>query len=218
MAERAIWIVGENQLQNSLLAAYLKETVGARCDWRPSLEGVSPAAPDAGAEELVLVDCYRSSYDLLMSLLKSDGISRLCHKRPALFNLAPQLSLELSALRCGVRGFFYQGESSASLAKGVSALFNNDYWVPRKLLVEFLSAPNRSLPRFQHYPGLTLRESELLSLLVNGLSNQRIAEKLFISVPTVKSHLSSIYRKIKVCNRLQALCWAEKTVSSNSLQ
>jgi DNA-binding NarL/FixJ family response regulator len=218
MPERAIWIVGENQLQNTLLAAYLKETVGVRCDCRPSLEAVSSAGQDASAEELVLVDCYRSGYDLVMSLLKSDGISRLSHKRPALFNLDPQLTLESSALRCGVRGFFYQGESSATLAKGVVALFNNEYWVSRTLLVKFLSTPNRPLPRVQHYPGLTLRESELLALLVNGLSNQGIADKLFISVPTVKSHLSSIYRKIKVSNRLQALCWAEKAVTSNSLQ
>jgi LuxR family transcriptional regulator, positive regulator of biofilm formation len=210
MPERAIQIVGQNLLQNTLLSAYLRETVGARCDCRATVEAAASTRATEAVEELVLIDCYRCEPEVLLSLLRSDGLKGISGKRPALFNLRPDTSTELTALRSGIRGFFYQDESLASLAKGVVALFADDYWVSRKLLVDFLATPIHALPAAQHYPGLTLRESELLSLLVLGLSNQRIAERLFISVPTVKSHLSSIYRKIKVGNRLAALCWAEK--------
>ena len=53
--------------------------------------------------------------------------------------------------------------------------------------------------------GLTQRESEVLSLLVNGLSNRRIAEELFLGEETVKTHVRSIYRKLGVKHRAQAV-------------
>ena len=52
---------------------------------------------------------------------------------------------------------------------------------------------------------LTLREVELLKLLANGMSNGEIAEQLFISIVTVKKHLSNIYKKLDVKNRAQAV-------------
>ncbi|MBQ8592441.1 MAG: response regulator transcription factor [Lachnospiraceae bacterium] len=51
--------------------------------------------------------------------------------------------------------------------------------------------------------GLTAREREVALLIRNGYSNQEIADKLFISVATVKKHTSSIYEKLKISNREQ---------------
>lgn len=53
--------------------------------------------------------------------------------------------------------------------------------------------------------GLTKREVEVLILLAGGLSNRQIAEKLFISLSTVKTHISTIYRKMGAKRRTQAL-------------
>ena len=53
--------------------------------------------------------------------------------------------------------------------------------------------------------GLSKRESEVLELLTKGLSNQEIADQLFISLPTVKTHLSNIYDKLGVSRRTQAV-------------
>lgn len=55
---------------------------------------------------------------------------------------------------------------------------------------------------------LTKREMEVLKLLVEGLSNQEIAEKLGVSFFTSKAHLESIYKKLSVQNRLQAAIFA----------
>ncbi len=60
--------------------------------------------------------------------------------------------------------------------------------------------------------GLTHREMEIISLLSAGASNQQIAEKLFVSEHTVKSHLYNIFHKINVRNRIQALNWIQKNL------
>lgn len=56
--------------------------------------------------------------------------------------------------------------------------------------------------------GLTQREVEILALLAEGLSNQMIAERLFISEKTVKKHLNNLFAKLDVANRSQAAIWA----------
>jgi NarL family two-component system response regulator LiaR len=53
--------------------------------------------------------------------------------------------------------------------------------------------------------GLSKREHEVLGLISQGLSNQEIADKLFVSVNTVKSHLSSLFLKLEVGRRTQAI-------------
>ncbi len=57
---------------------------------------------------------------------------------------------------------------------------------------------------------LTTRESEILGYLVQGCSNQQIAEALVISETTVKNHLAHIFKKLKVSNRTQAAYFAQK--------
>jgi DNA-binding NarL/FixJ family response regulator len=58
--------------------------------------------------------------------------------------------------------------------------------------------------------GLTSREQEVLHLLTKGCTNKEIAQSLFISEKTVKSHLNSIFRKLNVTRRLQAILYAIK--------
>ena len=56
--------------------------------------------------------------------------------------------------------------------------------------------------------GLTPREQEVLRHLATGCTNKEIAQDLFISEKTVKTHLNSIFRKLKVTRRLQAILYA----------
>ena len=57
---------------------------------------------------------------------------------------------------------------------------------------------------------LTYREIEVLQLIGQGMSNQEIAQKLFLSEKTVKNHLTNIFRKINVVDRTQAVLYAIK--------
>jgi DNA-binding NarL/FixJ family response regulator len=56
--------------------------------------------------------------------------------------------------------------------------------------------------------GLSPREEEILALIAQGLSNQEITEKLFMTLNTLKSHIRAAYRKVGVASRSQAVAWA----------
>jgi DNA-binding NarL/FixJ family response regulator len=56
--------------------------------------------------------------------------------------------------------------------------------------------------------GLSPREAEVIALITQGLSNQQIADRVFVSINTVKTYIRSAYRKIGVTSRTQALVWA----------
>lgn len=64
----------------------------------------------------------------------------------------------------------------------------------------------------QDLSGLTRREMEILDLIADGYSNQQIADALFISPHTVKTHLHNIFKKINVKRRLQAALWAAQNL------
>jgi LuxR family transcriptional regulator, positive regulator of biofilm formation len=210
----SIQIVGENSLLNALLAAFLKDSLEAECRYFATLEDASRSKSMETDKQLILIDCFAMSRADILSMFESPCMRKVAGRRPTLFNLHADRSIEQSAIECGIRGFFYLDDPVTSLAKGITALFEDEYWISRKLLVDFLATPNHVVNFATHHPELTLRESELIGLLTQGLSNQAIADLLFISIPTVKSHLSSIYRKIKVNNRLQAVCWAEKATTN----
>jgi len=86
-------------------------------------------------------------------------------------------------------------------------------WVGQKL-----TSPNKIQSEFLKnekalgYLGISERELEVLELVAKGLSNQQIAAKLYVSINTVKTHLSHLYEKMNVQRRTQAV---EKARSLN---
>jgi len=91
------------------------------------------------------------------------------------------------------------------------SVFKGELWYSRatvaKLLLEsrsFLKAETRAAVP------LTARERQILIEISSGAPNQEIADDLFISLHTVKTHIYNIYKKIGVSNRLQATLWVAK--------
>jgi DNA-binding NarL/FixJ family response regulator len=86
-------------------------------------------------------------------------------------------------------------------------------WVERKLVARLLAGDAVAEVRGEpaHGPGkgvLTAREQAVLRRLASGGTNKDIAHSLFISEKTVKTHLSSIFRKLHLTRRLQAVIYA----------
>jgi DNA-binding NarL/FixJ family response regulator len=117
-----------------------------------------------------------------------------------------------AALRAGASGFMLKDVRPADLVEGVRVVANGDALlaasVTRRLLDRFV----RTLPDPDAAPPdlgeLTEREAEVLQLVASALSNAEIAERLFLSEATVKTHVSSVLRKLGLRDRVQAVVYA----------
>jgi DNA-binding NarL/FixJ family response regulator len=131
----------------------------------------------------------------------------------ALFNCKHDPGIERRAFRRGVRGFFYREDQLDLLLKGIFALFRGEIWVSRDLLMDLATGKTAAGIRFDgESETLTQREIQVLALVSVGSNNSEIAEKLFISRHTVKTHMYNVFKKLRVPNRLQAALWAEKNL------
>jgi len=131
-------------------------------------------------------------------------------------NVPHDRKIEESAVSNGVHGIFYEDDSLAILTKGIAAILNGELWFSRDTLSATVSSlvdknnTYKSSLGGSDKIGLTRREKEILKLIALGKSNEEISEKLCISTLTVKTHVSNIYRKTNVPNRIQAIFWATK--------
>lgn len=114
----------------------------------------------------------------------------------------------LPALRLGARGFVSKDTASAHLLKAIRAVLRGEIWAPRQStsqLVQELIQQDR-----QEEDGLTPREREVLRLVGEGKRNPEIARALAISDNTVKTHISSLMRKLAIDDRLQLTLFAAR--------
>ncbi|MGI9161541.1 MAG: response regulator [Mycobacterium sp.] len=115
------------------------------------------------------------------------------------------------AMRVGASGYLLKGISSDELVRQLEGVHAGGTAIDAGLAARATETAAR-LQSNQFWPGarhgLTQRESEILSLVVTGLSNRGIAAKLVIGEETVKTHLSSVYRKLGVGDRTSAAAMA----------
>ncbi|CAM4300870.1 LuxR C-terminal-related transcriptional regulator [Vibrio neonatus] len=109
-----------------------------------------------------------------------------------------------------LRGIFYKQQSFDDIVLGLQTLSQGQSWLSRAVNEQLISYYQSVLVRYAppHTIDLTRREMEVLEALRIGKSNFGLAEQLFISEHTIKSHLYKIFRKIKVKNREEAVLWA----------
>ncbi|ADU00988.1 MULTISPECIES: response regulator [Mycolicibacterium] len=105
------------------------------------------------------------------------------------------------AMRVGASGYLLKSISSEDLVEQLESVHSGKTAIDPTMAARAVEWPGAR-------QGLTQRESEILALVVNGLSNRAIAAKLIIGDETVKTHLSSIYRKLGVSDRTAAVATA----------
>lgn len=164
------------------------EVVGEATNGRAGLELIRRAKPD-----VVLLD-------LRMPLLDGVGVLReLGGSVPVLVLTAFDTDEFLrSALRAGAVGFVVKSSAPDVLADAVVAAAEGRSTLSPGLLARAL-APERPAALDQ----LSQREREVAQLIARGLTNPEIAARLFISLPTVKTHITRIMDKLGVENRTQ---------------
>ena len=115
------------------------------------------------------------------------------------------------ALRVGASGFLLQTTTGPELADHLDRVMEGDIAVDPSLAGRIAMTAAR-LQSGEFWPGarlgLTQRESEVLGLIVRGLSNRAIALRLSIGEDTVKTHVRGVFRKLEVTDRAQAVAVA----------
>ncbi len=116
----------------------------------------------------------------------------------------------METMELGALGYILKDSDSQSLLKAIKDVYAGDSYIQPKLAAGIVKEFKSGKTKVKSDNELTKREYEVLSLIAEGLNNKDISEKLFISEKTVKNHVSSIFRKIKVNDRTKAAIYAYK--------
>ena len=120
-----------------------------------------------------------------------------------------------AALRAGARGFLLKDAGTALLAQAVRAAADGDALIApsitTRLLKAFADTAPAAAPPPQPIDPLTEREEEVLALVARGRTNAEIAAELFITLSTVKTHVTSLMTKLGARNRVEIEIWAYET-------
>ncbi len=152
--------------------------------------------------DIVLYDCFaqpESDHDHIAALVENPHARRVVVYT---WNFHPEL-VE-SARRQGVHGYLSKALPARELIAALEAVHAGDVVISdppgRAGGVNGLDWPGRS-------EGLSEREAEILALITQGLNNAEVAARTFLTPNTVKSYIRTLYRKIDVASRTQAVLW-----------
>src|SRR5687768_8314987 len=118
------------------------------------------------------------------------------------------------ALKAGARGFLLKDAGPQLLGQAIRAAANGDALIAPSVTARLLAAFSDSrpgAPPAQPSEPLTAREEEVLARVAAGRTNAEIADELYISLSTTKTHLASLMSKLRARNRVELAMWAYET-------
>ena len=213
-----IYVVGPCRVNNELLASFLEAKVEVKCVSKGTIvDVIDSSGQETDNPKLVLLDCFAKDPERLFVEVESCRRDICNPGLVAVFNLIRGLKIEKELVTGGIRGIFYANDQPNNLERGVRALLEGEIWISREVMSKFIPEAEKAKRLSANETSvLSGREVEILGLVAEGSMNTEIAETLFISRHTVKSHLYNIYKKIKVTNRLEAAIWTKENVHTQT--
>lgn len=156
--------------------------------------------------DIVLLDVVMPNLDgweTLKAIRKNDRFSQI---PIIMLTSVADANKQISGLKFGADDYIVKPFILPNLLARIEALLRRSTWnkeTKQSSVLSFVSEGEIS--------PLTQREKEILKLVAKGETNSQIAQKLFVREVTVKTHLNSIFRKLKVANRVQAVLLAQQT-------
>jgi NarL family two-component system response regulator LiaR len=187
----------QNALVGLLNSSDLFITAGVFSCAEDALKGIPAAGPDIGIIDIQLPDM--SGIDLIKKLYHLPIATQYM-----ICTLHSDNEYIFEALKAGASGYILKDSSGEEIKTAIKDLFKGGSpmspYIARKIINSLY--PNK--PKVNPYK-LSERELEVLDLMSSGLLYKEIADQLFISANTVKNHLKSIYKKLHVQNKIEAL-------------
>jgi DNA-binding NarL/FixJ family response regulator len=203
-----VWVVDDEARFGQRLAELINMSEAFRCsgvyrDCESMLGALEREIPP----DIILMDVGLPGMSGLEGIVKVRGIAPAT--QIVILTVFEDSDTIVQALSAGAAGYLVKGSELEAIVESLKSILSGGApispQIARKILTLF--ADRRS-----HSEGydLTNRELEVLSLLVDGLTKQRIADRLFISFHTIDKHLRNIYGKLQVQSRTEAVAKALK--------
>jgi two-component system nitrate/nitrite response regulator NarL len=192
-----------------LLDKFILERCGLRLliEAHPRLKIVGESGD--GIEGLEIATRQKPDIVLLNSNLLVNRVDNIV---PALI----QSQLYIQAIHEGVLGVILKTQTPEVLYKAIEKVHAGEVWIERSMIANVLTSLSdtnkvrSAYPEAERISQLSNREHEVIRLIALGLKNQRIASELSISETTVRHHLTSIFSKLGVSDRLELLVYAHR--------
>jgi two-component system nitrate/nitrite response regulator NarL len=207
-----IVVIEEQELYRRGLCLLLSQqpgmqVVGDAADRREALALVQQKKPDVVLLTLTQGDCI--GINILPELFTVSEETRVL-----VLSESGDPELQRQAVRLGAAGVIFKNKPAEMLLKAVACVYEGEAWLDRSTtasLLQELSPRNRAVkknPEEIKISSLSQREREVIKMVGKGLKNKQIAETLFISDVTVHHHLTSIYSKLEIADRLELVIYA----------
>jgi DNA-binding NarL/FixJ family response regulator len=191
---------------NSSNSSLFLEVVGEANSLEQTLKLAQDKSPD-----LILLD---------LQLVGTDGITVLVSLKEIAYTgkvlvLSAHQEDEwiFRAMQAGASGYVFKNHLAAQLCEAINTVTKSEIYLHSEVasrFFRFFQTSSDSCLRACHQLHLTSREQEVLYWLTQGAANEEIAKHLYVAVATVKAHLTSIFRKLKVKSRTEAIITAWK--------
>lgn len=188
------------EIENDMVVA------GEACDLKESARILNKTRPD-----VLVIDLKAASRETLSALKRASAGK---HGARVIVLIAEgDKERTAEALKHGARGVVAKNSATKVLVAGIRSVTDGNYWIGSEAVKcrGGRSIRPADLPRAKGQArsfGLTPREMEMICAVVSGFSNREIARKYSISEDTVKHHVTNIFDKVGVCNRLELALFA----------
>lgn len=201
-----VLITGDYPLVRTALKALLSSVGGIAVAGECANQALAiSSAVDAFQPSVIVMDC---DLDGSLSLETLAGLLRGAKNRAVLIVTAREDRRAITcALQNGVLGVVSKERSPDVLMRAIRTVAAGETWLERSIVMSMVQGEKTDVECVMPvvYEKLTRREMEIVELASLGLQNKKIAERLFISETTVRHHLTSIYGKLDVSNRLELM-------------
>ncbi|WP_121254659.1 response regulator transcription factor [Nocardioides ferulae] len=167
---------------------------------RVAVVEIDSRLPVASDVDVILYDTFGAAQGASVDVeaVRAGGDARL-----VVFSWNTHRELVEGALRAGATGYLSKALPAEEIVAAIERIFDGETVLPEH--EEPVHEEVGAWPGREH--GLTAREAEVLALITQGLSNQEIAQRTYLSINSVKTYIRTAYRKIGVERRSQAVGW-----------